>query len=90
MGVIGLTRTAAIECATQGVRIIAVGPGFIDTPLLSRNLDQTALAYVTGLHPIRRLGRSEEVSALTGFLLSERASFITGSYHLVDGGYTAL
>ena len=67
----------------------SVGPGFIDTPLLSKNLDAATLGYIAGLHPIGRLGTSEEVSALTCFLLSDTASFITGSYHLVDGAYTA-
>jgi NAD(P)-dependent dehydrogenase (short-subunit alcohol dehydrogenase family) len=86
---VGLTKTAAIEYARHRVRINAVGPGFIDTPMLSRGLDASALAYVTGLHPIGRLGTAEEVAALTCFLLSDAASFITGSYHLVDGGYSA-
>ena len=86
---LGLTKTAAIEYAKAGVRINAVGPGFIDTPLLSNNLDAAALTYVTGLHPVGRLGTSAEVAALTCFLLSDAASFVTGSYHLVDGGYSA-
>lgn len=86
---VGLTKTAAMEYATEGVRINAVGPAFIDTPLLSKNLDAETLSQLAGLHPVQRLGTAEEVSALTCFLLSERASFITGSYHLVDGGYTA-
>lgn len=88
-GMVGLTKTAAIEYAKQGIRINSVGPGFIDTPLLSKNLDQPTLDYVAGLHPVGRLGTSEEVAALTLFLLSEEASFITGSYHLVDGGYSS-
>ena len=87
-GMVGLTKTAAIEYAKHGIRINSVGPGFIDTPLLSNNLDAAALGYVTGLHPIGRLGTSEEVAELTCFLLSDAASFITGSYHLVDGGYS--
>jgi NAD(P)-dependent dehydrogenase (short-subunit alcohol dehydrogenase family) len=87
--ILGMTRVAAMEYATKGVRVNAVGPGFIDTPLLSKNLDENTLKFVAGLHPMQRLGRPEEVSALTCFLLSERASFITGSYHLVDGGYVA-
>jgi NAD(P)-dependent dehydrogenase (short-subunit alcohol dehydrogenase family) len=86
---LGMTRVAAMEYATKGVRVNAVGPGFIDTPLLSKNLDEATLKFVGGLHPMQRLGRPEEVSALTCFLLSDRASFITGSYHLVDGGYVA-
>ena len=88
-GIVGLTKSAAIEYARHGVRINAVGPGFIDTPLLSDNLDEPTLAYIRTLHPAGRLGTSEEVAALTCFLLSDEASFITGSYHLVDGGYVA-
>jgi len=88
-GLIGLTKTAAIEYAEAGVRINAVGPAFIDTPLLAKNLDEETRGQLAGLHPAGRLGTSEEVSALTCFLLSDRAGFITGSYHLVDGGYTA-
>jgi len=86
---LGMTKVAAMEYAAKGVRINAVGPGFIDTPLLAKNLDANTLKYVAGLHPMQRLGKAEEVSALTCFLLSNRASFITGSYHLVDGGYVA-
>lgn len=86
---VGLTKTAAIEYAGQGIRVNAVGPAFIDTPLLSKNLDAETLGQLAGLHPVGRLGTPEEVSALTCFLLSDRAGFITGSYHLVDGGYTA-
>ncbi len=85
---LGMTRTTAIEYATQGIRVNAVGPAFIDTPLLS-GLDPAVRADLVGLHPAGRLGSAEEVAALTCFLLSEEASFITGSYHLVDGGYTA-
>lgn len=88
-GVVGLTKTAAMEYAQQGIRINSVGPAFINTPLLSANLDEATIGQLAGLHPIGRIGTPEEVSALTCFLLSERASFITGSYHLVDGAYTA-
>ncbi len=88
-GIVGLTKAAAIEYAARGVRVTAVGPGFIDTPLLSKNLDPATLKSIAGLHPVGRLGRSEEVAALTCFLLSDAASFITGSYHLVDGGYVS-
>ncbi|MGV3556184.1 MAG: SDR family NAD(P)-dependent oxidoreductase [Croceibacterium sp.] len=87
-GVLGLTKAAALEYASSKVRINAVGPGYIDTPLL-KVLPDDARAGLVKLHPIGRLGSADEVAELTLFLLSERASFITGSYHLVDGGYTA-
>lgn len=86
---LGLTKTAAMEYAPKGIRVNAVGPAFIDTPLLSANLSDEMMAGLAMLHPIGRIGTSAEVSALTCFLLSSRASFITGSYHLVDGGYTS-
>lgn len=85
---LGLTKTAAMEYAKEGIRVNAVGPAFIDTPLLTKNLDEEMLQALAGMHPVGRIGHPEEVSALTCFLLSDRASFITGSYHLVDGGYT--
>lgn len=87
--VVGLTKTAAIEYARAGVRVNAIGPGFIATPLLEKNLEAAALDGIAAMHPVGRLGTSAEVSALTCFLLSDQASFITGSYHLVDGGFTA-
>lgn len=86
---LGLTKTAAMEYAKQGVRVNSVGPAFIETPLLTKNLSAEMLAGLASLHPMGRIGKPEEVSALTCFLLSDRASFITGSYHLVDGAYTA-
>ncbi|MFF3978003.1 SDR family NAD(P)-dependent oxidoreductase [Streptomyces sp. NPDC055808] len=85
--VVGLTKSAAVEYAAQGVRINAVAPGFIDTPLLQGADD--AREHLISLHPQGRLGTAEEVAELTLFLLSDRASFINGSYHLVDGGYAA-
>lgn len=86
--VIGLTKTAALDYAAHGIRVNSVGPGYIDTPLLE-SLDRDDYDGLVDLHPLGRLGRVEEVAELTMFLLSDRASFITGSYHLVDGGYTA-
>ncbi|MGH8872752.1 MAG: SDR family NAD(P)-dependent oxidoreductase [Acidimicrobiia bacterium] len=88
-GVLGLTKSAAIEYAAQGVRVNSVGPGFIDTPLLSANLDQDTLGAIAAMHPIGRLGEVQEVADLVAFLGSDAASFCTGGYYLVDGAYTA-
>ena len=86
--VVGLTKAAAVDHAKQGIRVNAIGPAFIETPLLA-NLPAGAKEALVAAHPIGRLGRAEEVANLTLFLLSYQASFITGSYHLVDGGYCA-
>ncbi len=86
---IGLTKVAALEYTSQGVRTNAVGPGFIDTPLVRSSLSAETLAALEGEHASLRLGTDKEVAALTLFLLSDEASFISGSYHLVDGGYSA-
>lgn len=87
-GLIGLTRTAALEYAARGLRINAIGPGFIETPLLA-NLPEEAHQALTGLHPIGRLGQAPEVAELVLWLSGPRASFVTGSYYPVDGGYLA-
>ncbi len=88
-GLIGLTKNAALEHSAQGVRVTAVGPGFISTPLLEASLDDVARQELAAQHATGRLGTSEEVAALVAFLVSDAATFITGSYHLVDGGYAA-
>jgi NAD(P)-dependent dehydrogenase (short-subunit alcohol dehydrogenase family) len=87
-GVIGLTKAAALEYSAQGIRINAVGPGFIETPLLSV-LDAEIKKQLVALHPIGRLGQSEEVAELIYWLSSDKSSFVTGSYYPVDGGYLA-
>lgn len=87
-GVVGLTQTAAIEYAPKNIRINAVGPGYIDTPLLSQ-LSPEVKQQLIELHPIGRLGKAEEVAELVVWLCSDRASFVTGSYYPVDGGYLA-
>ena len=87
-GVLGLTQTAALEYAAQGIRVNSVGPGYIDTPLLD-SLSPKVKAALVELHPIGRLGRSEEVADLVVWLSSDQASFVTGAYYAVDGGYLA-
>lgn len=86
-GVTGLTKAAALGYADKGIRINSVHPGYIDTPLL-QVLPQEARDGLVGLHPIGRLGTAEEVAELVLFLLSDKASFITGSQHVIDGAYT--
>lgn len=87
-GVIGLTESAALEYADKKIRINAVGPGYIKTPLLE-SLDSATLNMLVGLHPIGRLGTVEEVAELALWLSSDKASFVTGSYYNIDGGYLA-
>lgn len=87
--VVGLTKVAALDYATQGVRVNAVAPGYIDTPLLAA-LPGEVRTELVGRHPMGRLGTSDEVVSMVLFLLSGAASFVTGSCHLVDGGYTSV
>ena len=87
-GVIGLTQTAALEYATQGIRINAICPGFIDTPLLSK-INDTDKQHIISLHPMKRLGKSEEIANGFIFLASEDSSFISGTTIEIDGGYLA-
>jgi NAD(P)-dependent dehydrogenase (short-subunit alcohol dehydrogenase family) len=89
-GVVGLTKNAAVEYARQKLRVNAVGPGFIRTPLIAGLEQNTQVRdHLISLHPVGRLGESEEVAELVIWLSSEKASFVTGAYYAVDGGYLA-
>jgi NAD(P)-dependent dehydrogenase (short-subunit alcohol dehydrogenase family) len=89
-GVIGLTKTAALEYSTPGIRVNAIGPAFIHTPMIAALENDPGLnAMLVGLHPIGRLGQPEEVAELALWLSSDKASFVTGSYYPVNGGYLA-
>jgi NAD(P)-dependent dehydrogenase (short-subunit alcohol dehydrogenase family) len=87
-GVIGLTKAAAVEYAAEGIRRNAVCPGVIETDMADRAFfqDDDLTAKVTAMHPMGRIGTPEEVAAVTLWLCSDGASFVTGHSHLVDGG----
>ncbi len=89
-GVVGLTQTAALEYSKMGIRVNAVGPAFIRTPMIeSVTADAGATQAVTAAHPIGRLGQPDEVAELVIWLSSDKASFVTGNYYPADGGYLA-
>lgn len=91
-GVIGLTQTAALEYAEQGIRINAICPGFIETPLLTNAgiSDNTEVKqHIIDLHPMKRLGKSEEIAKGFIFLASDESSFVSGTALEIDGGYLA-
>lgn len=88
-GVVGLTQNAALEYGQQKIRVNAVGPGFINTPLIEKNMTPDAIKMLADMHAVGRLGESAEVAELVVFLSSDKASFMTGGYYAVDGGYLA-
>lgn len=88
--VVGLTKNIAAEYAQKNIRCNAVGPGYIETPLLSANLDQQAQDAIAAKSPINRLGTAQEIADLVVFFSSDKSSFTTGSYIISDGGYTAV
>lgn len=87
--VVGMTKAAALEHAVDGIRINSVGPGFIRTVLVENSLDEATRTALADAHALKRMGEPAEVASLVVYLLSDQAGFITGSYHVVDGGYTA-
>ncbi|NUM50906.1 MAG: SDR family oxidoreductase [Flavobacteriales bacterium] len=90
-GVIGLTKTSALECAKLGIRVNAVCPGAIKTPMIDRitGNKKEVEAQFAGMEPIGRLGQPEEVANAVLWLCSDEASFVTGHAMTVDGGWVA-
>jgi NAD(P)-dependent dehydrogenase (short-subunit alcohol dehydrogenase family) len=88
-GVVGLTKIAALEYGPAGVRVNAVGPSFIRTPLTTGALPEEAWAGLAASHPLKRCAEPAEIAGMVAFLGSDEASYVTGSLHLVDGGYAA-
>lgn len=87
-GVVGLTKNIALEYGAKNIRAVAVGPAFIKTPLL-KDFDEDTMNWLVSKHPIGRMGEPDEVAELVLFLCSGKASFITGCYYPIDGGYLA-
>ncbi|HVF76529.1 MAG TPA: SDR family NAD(P)-dependent oxidoreductase [Acidimicrobiales bacterium] len=88
-GVIGLAKSAAVELASQNVRVNAICPAIVDTPLIRNAFGDDAIAGLGMLQPLGRVGQPEEVARLVRYLVSDDAVFITGSVYPIDGGLTA-
>ena len=89
--IVGLTKTTALECATRGIRVNAVCPGVIQTPMIDRLIGKTkeAMERFIGFEPIGRFGLPEEIANAVVWMCSDEASFVTGHVMAVDGGFTA-
>lgn len=88
-GVVNLTRSLGIEFAARGIRINAVCPGFVRTPMIDAGVSEDLMPHIVSLHPLGRIARPDEVAAAILFLASSDASFVVGASLAVDGGYTA-
>ncbi|WP_433304507.1 SDR family oxidoreductase [Actinoplanes sp. CA-030573] len=90
-GVVGLTRSAALETAQAGVRVNALVTGGVDTPLFRSTMGATAegAAHIAGLHPVGRVATPQEIAGFVAYLLSDETTFIAGAALAIDGGWTA-
>lgn len=88
-GVEGLTKAAALDYAKQGIRINALAPGYVDTPMIAGRVPAVQ-DKIVAMHPVGRIAQPAELASVIAFLLSDEASFITGSVHLADGGFSAV
>src|SRR5690554_5258833 len=90
-GVVGLTKTGALDHAADNVRVNAIGPGFIYTGLVNEEtMGKEAIQALEDKHAMKRLGESTEIAVMCLFLASDASSFVTGGYYPVDGGYLAM
>ncbi|MDV7240548.1 MULTISPECIES: SDR family NAD(P)-dependent oxidoreductase [Rhodococcus] len=87
-GLIGLTKAAALEYGPDGIRVNVVGPGYVDTPLMRRDVSPARRAAMSARTAVGRLGDPEDVAEVVGFLLSDAARFVTGALYMADGGFT--
>jgi NAD(P)-dependent dehydrogenase (short-subunit alcohol dehydrogenase family) len=87
-GVVGLTKSAAVEYAQDGIRVNCVNPGYIQTPMTKETMEER-FDEIMAKVPVRRLGQAEEIAEAVVWMCSDKASFMTGASHVVDGGYTA-
>ncbi len=87
-GVVGLTRTAALEYAENGIRVNAVCPGFIETDMTKDTMARRGAQIMAGI-PVKRMGTPQHIAEMVCWLCSDRAAYVTGSTHTVDGAYTA-
>lgn len=86
--IVGLTKAVALEYATENIRVNAIGPGYVETETIQA-LPQEVRDAMANLHPMNRLAKTREVADMVHFLLSDKASFATGAFYLLDGGYAA-
>jgi NAD(P)-dependent dehydrogenase (short-subunit alcohol dehydrogenase family) len=87
-GVVGLTKTAALEYATDGIRVNCVNPGYVTTPMTKETIEQRGNEIMARV-PMNRMGAPEEIAEAVVWMCSDKASFMTGATHVVDGGYFA-
>ena len=87
-GVEGRTKAAALDYAKQGIRVNAVAPGYVDTPMIAGR-KPAVQERIVAMHPVGRIAQPHELAKVIAFLLSDDASFVTGSIHRADGGYSA-